>query len=85
MYDDWKTKERKENESQISSKDMKVLADHIEEYLNTLEDVFIIPDALLSSKKRIEEAMDMARIVVKKLRNGDRGVFKPYDDWNNIS
>ena len=84
MYKDWKANERKENESSVSLKDMKVLADHIEEYLDTFEDVFIIPDALLSSKKRIEEAILIARTVVKKLRNGDHKVFKNIDEWDFI-
>lgn len=68
----------------MSKFDMGVLADKIEKYLEILQDVFIIPDHLQGSEKKIREAMEVTEKLIKKLRKGDRSVFKDLDDWNSI-
>jgi len=73
---------KSEKQEGISKADMKVLADHIEDYLDVLESVFIIPDSLKRSEERINEALKVARKLVKKLRDGDQLVFKDWDEWN---
>lgn len=65
-----------------SEKTMKDLAEHIENYLELFEDVFIIPKGKLGSKKEIEDALEKTRILIKKLRKGDTSVFKDFDEWD---
>ena len=70
----------------IKKSDMNRLADVIEEYINTLQSVMIIPDELLdSSEDKIHEAINRANKLIKKLRNGDKSVFKDSDEWNYVS
>lgn len=70
----------------IKKSDMNRLADVIEEYIDTLQSVMIIPDELLdSSEDKIHESIRRANKLIKKLRNGDRSVFKDSDEWNYVS
>lgn len=68
----------------IKKKDMKQLADHIENYINLLEEVMIIPDDMMEAHgKRIENGIKLVKKkLIKKLRKGDRSVFKDPEDWN---
>jgi len=62
----------------IDQKDLDILADAIEDYLSMFTDVMIIPKGI--DKKNVEEALDISRKLVKKLRKGDKNVFKSFDD-----
>lgn len=69
----------------ICKKDMETLADHIEEYLNTLSEVMIIPrDMIEEHGKRIKRAIEVTAKLIKKLRKGDKSVFKDMDEDNDI-
>lgn len=69
----------------ITKEDMRRVADHIEEYLEQLQDVMIIPDELIDEcKEEIDEGIKRTKKLIKKLRKGDRSVFKDVDDWNHI-
>lgn len=70
----------------IRKGDMNRLAGAIEDYIDELENVMIIPDEILdSSEDKIREAIKRARKLIKKLRNGDKSVFKDSDEWNYVS
>lgn len=65
----------------ISKADMNKLADHIEEYINTLKSVMIIPrDLMEDHSKRIKRALEVSEKLIKKLRKGDTSVFKDAED-----
>lgn len=69
----------------ICKKDMETLAGHIEEYLNTLKEVMIIPrDMIEEHGKRIKRAIEVTAKLIKKLRKGDKSVFKDMDEDNDI-
>lgn len=63
----------------ISDIDMKNLADHIEKYLFLFEDIMIIPEEFKINEKDVQSAKKIIRKLIKKLRKGDRSVFK--EDW----
>lgn len=63
----------KENYSKTS---MRLLAKSISDYLTLFEDIMIIPKELKNSKKDVQEAKKIIKKLIKKLRNGDRSVFK---------
>jgi len=63
----------------ISDVDMKNLADHIEKYLFLFEDIMIIPEEFKINEKDVQSAKKIVRKLIKKLRKGDRSVFK--EDW----
>lgn len=68
------------NPDNISRSDMALLAEHIEEYLDLLKEVMIIPDELYDKyNKRIQESIKRTEQLVKKLKKGDISVFK--DDY----
>lgn len=73
------------NSDNITKADMNNLADAIDEYLNVLTEVMIIPEEI---KRDIEDdvksSMKLVKELVKKLRKGDRSVFKDEDEWNSI-
>ena len=70
----------------ITKSDMNKLAEHIEEYIDMLEEVMIIPSDMKEEHgKRIEKALEVSKKLVKKLRKGDSSVFKDAEDWNLIS
>ena len=69
----------------ISKSDMNKLADHIEEYMDTLKEVMIIPQDMMDDHgKRINKALEVSEKLVKKLRKGDSSVFKDMEDCNDI-
>lgn len=58
----------------ISRRDMDAIADAIEDYLEVFTDVMIIPKGI--DKDEVQDALHMCRKLVKKLRHGDKDVFK---------
>lgn len=69
----------------ITKEQMRYLADHIEGHVNYFESIMIIPDEIYNEcKKEIDEGMKRAKKLIKKLRNGDKSVFKDIDDCNPI-
>ena len=68
-----------------SPKEMKDLADAIEEYINCFTEIMIFPDERSKrDREEIEEALARSRKLVKKLRKGDVSVFKDSDEWNPL-
>lgn len=69
----------------IRQSDMDRLADAIETYLNELESVMIIPEDLLEDHgDEMKRSISLTKKLIKKLRKGDRSVFKDPEDWNNV-
>lgn len=69
----------------ISKSDMNKLAEHIEEYMDTLKEVMIIPQEMMDDHgKRINKALEVSEKLVRKLRKGDSSVFKDMEDCNDI-
>lgn len=69
------------NPSNVTKEDMKKLANHIEEYIDHLESVMIIPDELIEEYgKQIKEGLARTRKLIKKLKKGDKSVFKDIDE-----
>ena len=69
----------------ITNKDMSLLADAIDEFITLLTEVMIFPkDMKKSEREMLEEAIKRSKKLIKKLRNGDKGVFKDSDDWNPL-
>ena len=69
----------------IRKKDMDRLADNIENYIDFLENVIVIPDDIKDKHEDdIKAAIKMSKKLIKKLRNGDSSVFKSEDEWNPI-
>ena len=70
----------------VSKEDMKALAKHIESYLEELESTMIIPEEVVSEKdaKQFKVAIELTRKLIKKLKKGDRSVFKDIDDDNPL-
>lgn len=65
----------------VSKDDMKKLAEHIEEYIEQLESVMIIPDDIADEYgKQIEEGLKRTKKLISKLKKGDRSVFKDATD-----
>ena len=60
----------------ISDVEMKNLADHIEKYLFLFEDIMIIPEEFKINEKDVQSAKKIVKKLIKKLRKGDRSVFK---------
>ena len=70
----------------ITKFDMNKIADHIEKYIDMLEEVMIIPkDMLDDNEKKINKAIKVSKKLISKLRKGDTSVFKDIDDCNLIS
>ena len=69
----------------IRQSDMDRLADAIETYLHELESVMIIPEDLLEDRgDEMKRSISLTKKLIKKLRKGDRSVFKDPEDWNNV-
>ncbi|MCM1222036.1 MAG: hypothetical protein NC548_46950 [Lachnospiraceae bacterium] len=69
----------------ITQDQMDHLANHLEEYLDTLESVMVIPnDVQIKYGDDIEEAKKRCRLLIKKLRKGDTSVFKDEDEFNSL-
>ncbi len=68
----------------ISKEEMEKIAEMIEEYLNLLEDVMIIPEELYETHhERIEKGINVTKKLIKKLKKGDRSVFNDSSKWKN--
>jgi hypothetical protein len=59
----------------LSTADMKLLANIIDEYIMVLEEVMIIPEEIIRDKEEKDEAMKLVKKIIKKLRAGDKSVF----------
>lgn len=69
----------------IRREDMEFLAQHIQEYLELLEEVMIIPDEIMDEHgDEIKEGIKRTKKLIEKLKKGDRSVFKDEDEWNSI-
>jgi len=69
----------------ITKDDMNRLADAIESYLTLFTEIMIIPDDIKDKcKKKMDEGIARSRKLVKKLRKGDRSVFKASDEWEDL-
>lgn len=65
----------------VSKEDMKNLANHIEEYVDELESLMIIPDEIMDEYgDQIKEGIKRTRKLIAKLKKGDRSVFKDTDE-----
>lgn len=70
----------------IRKKDMDKLADAIEDYIDLLKNIMIIPDNIKDKHEdEIKGAIKVAQKLIKKLRNGDTSVFKSEEEWNPIT
>lgn len=65
--------------SNITEQDMRELGNAIDDYLELFEEIMIIPEELKKNKKEINEALELSKKLVKKLKKGDRSVFKYCD------
>lgn len=66
----------------VTKEDMKNLAKHIEEYVDELESLMIIPDEILDEYgDQIKEGIKRTRKLIARLRKGDRSVFKDTDEY----
>ncbi len=73
-----------EDSDSIKTEDMVAFADAIEDYMDLLEEVMVIPDEIKREcTDDIEEAKKRVRKLIKKLRKGDRSVFND-GDWNLV-
>ena len=69
----------------ISKEDMNRLADSIEDYLNFLQEIMVIPKEIIDEHgDDIHEGIKRSKKLIKKLRNGDKSVFKDSDEWNSL-
>ena len=69
----------------ISKEDMNRLADAIENYITLLEEIMIIPEEIIDEcGDDVEEGIKRSKKLIKKLRNGDKSVFKDSDEWNSL-
>ena len=69
----------------ITKKDMDDFADGLERYLHVFQEIMIIPDEIKKDVgDEMEESIKIVKQLIKKLRKGDRSVFKDADEWNNI-
>ena len=65
----------------VSKEDMKKLAEHIEEYIEQLKSVMIIPDDVAAEHgDEIVEGLKRTKKLISKLKKGDRSVFKDATD-----
>ena len=65
----------------INEKHMKLLALNIEEYLEVLKEIMIIPEEIFDKEgENIKNAMKTTEKLIRKLKNGDISVFKDEDD-----
>lgn len=69
----------------IRKEDMIFMADHLEDYLELLEEVMIIPDEIQDEfGDKISEGIKRTKKLIAKLRKGDTSVFKDADEYNSI-
>ena len=69
----------------VSKTDMVRLAEHIEEYVDQLESIMIIPEDILEKHgDQIKEGIRRAKKLINKLKKGDKSVFKDDEDRNSL-
>ncbi|MCM1439567.1 MAG: hypothetical protein NC131_10265 [Roseburia sp.] len=69
----------------ITKQDMTDLADAIQEYKEILMSVMVIPDEIADKcRDTIKESMRRTDKLIKKLRKGDKSVFKDEDELNEM-
>lgn len=79
-------RENKFDPNNIRQSDMDKLANAIEEYIHVLEDIMVIPqDIKKKYGKDIEAGLSESKKLIKKLRKGDKDVFKSEDEWNYLT
>lgn len=67
----------------ISKDDMNKLADAIEEYKDSLMSVMVIPEEIVQEcEDKLKEGLRRTDRLIKKLRKGDRSVFKDDEELN---
>lgn len=66
--------------NKLTRKNMAFLGDNIADYLMLLEEVMIFPEELEGNKEEFQEAIKTVKKLIKKLRKGDRSVFKSSDE-----
>lgn len=66
----------------VSRDDLKALGEHIENYIDELERVMIIPEEIMEEYgDQIKEGIKRTRKLISKLKKGDTSVFRDdYDD-----
>jgi hypothetical protein len=70
----------------IKQPDMNRLADDIEEYMIVLNKVMIIPEDMRKEcEPLIKEGKKRTEKLIKKLRKGDKSIFKDEDEWNPLN
>lgn len=72
------------NPEHITKQDMKLIADHLEDFIVVHDEIMIIPEELREKESTIKDAKGMFKKLIKKLREGDVSVFKDMEDWNNV-
>lgn len=69
--------------SDITQDEMDFIADHIENFINNLEEIMIIPDDIKRDcEDEIEEGIERSKKLIKKLRKGKRSVFNDDFEFN---
>ena len=69
----------------ITKQDMKNLADGIEGYLFVLKEIMVFPKEIQKEiSKPMKESIKVVEELVKRLRKGDRNVFKSEDEWTSL-
>ena len=68
----------------ISKSKMNQLADQFDEYLTVLKEIMIIPEHDEKMKKKMKKGIEITEKLIKKLRKGDKSVFKTADEWQYI-
>lgn len=66
--------------SDLTVREMEIMADHLEYFIELLEDVFIVPDNIKYSEEQIKRNMKLVHELINRLRDGDRKVFKDDDE-----
>lgn len=70
---------------EISKEDMKLLAKGIEGFIELLDEIIVIPKELVDKhEKSIKEAIEISKKGIKKLKKGDKSVFKDEEDWEEL-
>ena len=70
----------------IRQSDMNKLADAIDEYMIVLKKIMIIPEDLRKEHgPQLKEGLSRTEKLIKKLRKGDKSIFKDEEDWNPLS
>ncbi len=69
----------------ITNKEMKNLADHFEEYTDQFFSIMVIPREIIDkTKEPIENSRKLVSKLIKKLKEGDKNVFRDEDEWDII-